>query len=215
MIPLAAALLAIAADSPTAPGAVRVEIPCARAGGPVSFAVTSEHGDLVFEVAFPKSVGSYLDGFVGGTKRTSADMKFFLDVDGNPNTGMKGDPVYAPGAAGSEFSIETQEVETSVGKDAAGEWVQKPVLMVMVRKQDEFFDLPAGLAPKWEMESGGRWQPIDGMSVPDSRRMRLAVPWSAVGGKSGTKVRVTSVVPICHDAFPFAGTAETTVLLLK
>lgn len=91
--------------------------------------------------------------------------------------------------------------------------MQKPVLMVMVQKQDDFVDLPDGISPKWEMESGGRWQPIDWTNVPDSRRMRLAVPWSAVGGKSGTTVRVTSVVAICHDAFPFPGTAGTTVLL--
>jgi len=208
-----AGLFALAAASAGAGPAVPVEIACARTGGPVTFTVTSERGDLQFEIAYPKTVASYLGGFLHGAKKTSADVKFYLDLDGNPKTGMTGDPTFAPGSAGSEFSIETQEVETSVGRGAAGEWVQKPVLMVMVQKQDDFFDLPGGVSPTWEMESGGRWQPIDWMNVPDSRHMRLAVPWSAVGGKGGSKVRVTAVVPICHDAFPFPGTAETTVVL--
>ncbi len=205
-------LLTIAAVSGLA-AVVPIEIPCARTGGPVSFAMTSEQGDFLFEVTYPKSVGSYLGGFVQGAKTTSAGVKFYLDLDGNPKTGLAGDPTLAPGAAGSELSIETQEVETSVGKDAAGEWVQKPVLMVTVRKQDDVFHLPAGASPEWEMESGGRWQAIDWTNVPDSRRMRMAFPWSAIGGRAGAKVRVTAVVPICHDAFPFPGTRETTVVL--
>lgn len=207
-----AGLFAIAAAS-SAAAPVPAAIPCARTGGPVSFEVSSAAGDIVFAVTYPKSVGSYLGGFVQGAKKTSADVKFYLDLDGNPSTGLAGDPTFAPGTGGSEFSIETQEVETSVGKDAAGAWVQKPVLMVTVRKQDDFFSLPDGVSPKWEMESGGRWQPIDWMSVPDSRRMRMALPWSAIGGKPDSTVRVTEVVPICHDAFPFPGSRETTVVL--
>jgi hypothetical protein len=175
--------------------------------------MTSDRGDIVFQVTYPRNVASYLGGFTGGTKKTSADVKFYLDLDANPKSGMAGDPTYAAGAAGSEFSVETQEVETSVARDAAGAWVQKPVLMVMVQKQDEFFDLPDGVSPKWQMETAGRWEPIDWMRVPDSRTMRLALPWSALGGKSGANVRVTAVVPICHDAFPFPGTAEAVVVL--
>ena len=194
---LLAAATAGAASPPQA------EIPCARTGGPVRVAVTSERGDIAFPVDYPRSVGSYLGGFTAGTKKTSADLEFYLDVDADPKTGMKGDPVFAAGAAGSGYSIDTPEVETSVAKNAAGEWIQKPVLTVMVQKPDEFFDLPGGISPKWEMETDGRRQPIDGMRVPDSRTMRLAFPWSAIGGKPGTRVRVTAVVPICHDEFPF------------
>jgi len=198
----------IAAAAP--PG---LEVACAKMGGAVRFDVTPGAGAIVVAVTYPRNVGSYLGGFDHGTKDVGADVKFYLDTDSNPETGMKGDPIFAAGAKGSEYSIETQEVETSVAKDAAGNWVNKPVLMVMVQKQDQFFDLPDGVSLKWEMESGGKYGPIDWMNVPASKAMRMTVPISAFGLKPGARVRITAVVPLCKDGFPFPGTAETTLAL--
>jgi hypothetical protein len=209
---VAAAILAVFAPA-VAGAAPTSEVACAKMGGTVRFDVESERGAIVFTVTYPRNVASYLGGFVGGTKETGADVRFFLDLDANPATGMKGDPTFAPGAGGSEFSIETREIETSVAKDAAGEWIQKPVLAVMVQKQDEFFDLPEGVSPKWEMAVAGKYAPVDWMRVPDGRTMRLPFPYAAIGGKAGAKVRIAAVAPFCHAAPPFAGTAETAIVL--
>lgn len=194
-------------------GAETLEIACEKMAGNVRFDIRAEAGALLFTVTYPKNVGSYLGGFTNGTKGAGADVKLYLDTDANPATGMKADPMFAAGAGGSEFSIETQEIETSVAKDASGNWINRPVLMVMVQKQDEFFDLPGGVSPKWEIETGGRFRPIDWMTVPESKAMRLAFPIAAIGLKPGGKVRVTAVVPLCMDKFPFPGTKETTIIL--
>jgi hypothetical protein len=198
---------------PAALSAAAIEVPCAKMGGTVRFDVRSEKGAIVFTVAYPRNVASYLGGFSGGTKETGADVRFFLDLDANPATGMKADPIFAPGAGGSEFSIETREIETSVAKNAAGEWVQKPVLAVMVQKEDEFFELPEGVSPKWEIAVGGKYRPIDWMKVPESKTMRLSFPYAAIGARPGAKVRVGAVCPFCNASPPFAGTAETAVVL--
>jgi hypothetical protein len=201
---------AAAAAPPASPG---LDVACAKMGGAVHFDVKPETDSIVLDVSYPKNIGSYLGGFSHGTKDAGADVKFYLDTDSNPETGMKGDPIFAAGAKGSEYSIETQEVETSVAKDAAGNWINRPVLMVMVQKQDEFFDLPDGVSLRWEMEIGGKYAPIDWMNVPASRTMRMTVPISAFGLKSGAKIRITAVVPLCKDSFPFPGIAESTLAL--
>jgi hypothetical protein len=201
---------AAAAAPPASPG---LDVACAKMGGAVHFDMKPETGAIVVAVTYPKNVGSYLGGFDHGTKSVGADVKFYLDADANPETGMKGDPVFAAGARGSEYSIETQEIETSVAKNGAGNWINRPVLMVTVQKQDEFFDLPDGVSLRWEMESGGKFAPIDWMNVPASRTMRMTIPISAFGLKPGAKVRVTAVVPLCKDSFPFPGIAETTLEL--
>lgn len=210
-VPRRAALAAALALAPAL--AAALEVPCAKMGGTVRFDVRSEGGAILFAVTYPRNVGSYLGGFVRGTKETGADVRFFLDLDADPATGMKDDGMFAPGAAGSELSIESREIETSVAKDAAGEWIQKPVLAVTVRKQDDFVDLPDGVRPKWEMAVGGKYLPVDWMRVPESKTMRLAFPYAAIGAKPGARVRVTAVTPFCNAGPPFAGTAETTVTL--
>lgn len=210
---LAGIFLAPGAAAAPAASPAPLEVSCAKMGGPVRFDVRSEGGAILFGVTYPKNVGAYLGGFAGGTKASGADVKFYLDVDANPTTGMKGDPVFAAGSAGSEYSIETQEVETSVAKDEAGNGVQKPVLMVLVQKEDDFFDLPDGVSPKWEMAEGGRYRPIDWMKVPESNAMRLSFPFSAIGLAPGRRVRVTAVVPLCNARFPFPAAAEATIVL--
>ena len=201
---------AAVAAPPSAPG---LDVACAKMGGAVHFDVKPESGALVLEVTYPKDVGSYLGGFVHGTKGVGADVKFYIDADSNPETGMKADATFAAGARGSEYSIETQEVETSVAKDAAGNWINKPVLMVTAQKQDAFFDLPEGVSLDWEMESGGKFGRIDWTKVPASKTMRMTIPISAFGLKPGAKVRITAVVPLCKDSFPFPGVAEMALTL--
>ena len=85
--------------------------------------------------------------------------------------------------------------------------------MVIVQKQDQSFDLPDGVSLDWEMESGGKFGRIDWTKVPASKTMRMKIPISAFGLKPGAKIRITAVVPLCKDSFPFPGTAETTLAL--
>lgn len=100
-------------------------ISCQKLGGVIDFKVERVENSLLLTIRYPKSIPSYLGGFSNGVKNYSADVRLYMDMDANRKTGLTADPVFDPGASGSEYSIEVQEITTSVGKDAEGNWITK------------------------------------------------------------------------------------------
>lgn len=190
-----------------------LSVPCAKMGGEVRFSVELEGANLVVIVSYPRSIGEYLGGFSEGGKNYSASIAVHLDTDSNPATGLKADPGFEPGAGGSEYSIGATEVTTSLARDAQGNWISGPMLMVDVSKGRESWERPDDVVLRWEMERNGRFYTTDWVKPPDARTMRLRIPAAALGLKAGSKIRVTGVVPLCNDAYPFAGFREATFVL--
>jgi len=194
-------------------GEPTLTVKCKKMGA-VAFTVKAEGTDLVAVVTYPKPVREYLGGFTeGGVKTHSAGVKLFLDTDANPKTGLEGDPEYQPGEQGAEWCIRADEITTSLDRDASGEWINGPMLEALVEKGYDYAELPEGVYPKWELEVDGAFIPADWVKPPDARTMRVRLPMSALELKPGQKVRVSAVVNLCNDDFPYAGAAEAAVTL--
>ena len=213
---LTAALVVTFAAQPAlrAPGGDSTPtVSCKKMGGAVQFKVQLDGANFCALVTYPKPIASYLGGFDNnGGKTLSARVKIYLDTDANPKTGLKGGN-FDPGAKGAEYSIEADEIQTALGKDDKGGWISGPELDAAINKGEDRAELPEGVFPKWETEAGGKFQPIDWIKPPDSKTMRVCAPLSALGLKAGQKIRVSGVVPLCNDAFPFPGVAEATIVL--
>ncbi len=213
---LSACVLAAAAAA-LAPAVAAAQPPLALACekmGTVTVAIATDGADLAAIVTYPRPIRSYLGGFnENGTKTVSAAVRIFLDTDANPKTGLGGDPMFEPGQQGAEWSLEATEIETSLARDASGEWINGPKLDAVVRKGEDIADLPEGVSPEWEFEVGGAFVEAHWVKPPETRTMRLRVPLAALGVKAGQSIRVTAVVPLCNSAFPFPGKAEATITL--
>lgn len=189
-------------------------VSCKKMGGDVHFRVELQSADLVVTVTYPKSIGEYLGGFgESGAKNYSADIAVHLDTDADPETGLKADTFFEAGAGGSEYSIEAHEITTSLGRDAQGQWINGPMLLLDVKKEREYFERPEGVMLRWEVETKGRFRPTDWVKPPESKAMQMRIPAALLGLKAGAKIRVTSVVPLCNDAQPFAGISEAAFVL--
>jgi tetratricopeptide (TPR) repeat protein len=183
-------------------------------GGDVQFTVHLEGKDLVLIVSYPKSIREYLGGFDDKEgKKYSARIEVHFDTDANPDTGLKADPAFEPGAGGSEYSIGASEVTTSLARDSQGKWINGPMLMVDLNKERSYLERPDDVILRWEVEKDGRFRPTDWVKPPEGKSMRLRIPASLFGLKAGAKIRVTSVVIFCNDSFPFAGFREATFVL--
>ncbi len=190
-----------------------LSVTCAKLGV-VTASVRVVGSDLAAVVTYPKPIRSYLGGFdANGTKPTSAAVRIFLDVDANPKTGLKGDPMFEPGAQGAEWSLEASEISTSLARDAQGGWINGPMLDATVRRGEDAAELPDGVSPQWEFEVGGTFTRADWVKPPAATTMRLRVPLAALGLKAGQALRATLVVSSCNAAFPFPGTAAATITL--
>jgi hypothetical protein len=196
-----------------AAGEPTLTVKCKKMGA-VAFTVEAEGTDLVAVVAYPKPIREYLGGFgKDGVKNYSAGVKIYLDADANPKTGLEGDPQFDPGMNGAEWCLRADEISTSLARGDQGGWIDGPMLEAMVEKGDDYAELPEGVYPAWELEVDGAFKSADWVKPPDSRRMRLRLPMEALELKPGQKVRVTGVVDLCNDAFPYPGTAEATITL--
>jgi len=205
-------MLQLPSDSITQ-GTHTITISSEKLGGDVHFDASLDEDDFVLTVTYPKTIKSYLGGFKDGLKTYSADIKFFLDVDADPKTGYEADPNFEPGIGGSEFAIEADEVRTSVGRDSDGNWINKPKLLVEVKKDDSYHDLPEGVYPNWEMLVKSAFQEVDWVDPPNSKVMRVRIPASVFGIGKGDKVRVTGLIPLCNKEWPFAGLGEAVIIL--
>ena len=124
-------------------------------------------------------VGAYLGGYSSGVKKVSADAKIYLGVDNNPKTGLpptkgvSGDL----GTGGAEYVIGLMEGGTSV-RNEEGKNVNPQVLDPSISKGEEQLssDQMNGWFPKVER---------------DLNAVRLGVPLSVLGLRSGAKIRVT------------------------
>jgi len=112
-------------------------------------------------------------------KKVSADAKIYLGVDNNPKTGLpptkgvSGDL----GTGGAEYVIGLMEGGTSV-RNEEGKNVNPQVLDPSISKGEEqlSFDQMNSWFPKVER---------------DLNAVRLGVPLSVLGLKSGAKIRIT------------------------
>lgn len=211
LISSAVVVLLLAAVCPAA-GDAPLSVTCKKMGGAVQFKAVVEGGNFCAIATYPKPLKTYLGGFKDGGKTYSPDIVVYLDTDANPKTGLKGGD-FDPGAKGAEWKFEADEISTSLGKDEKGEWINGQKLDAGVMKGDDYPEMPEGYYPEWEMEAGGKFQSADWVDLPESKTIRLCAPLSFLGLKTGQKVRVIGVVPLCNDAFPFPGVAESTIVL--
>lgn len=181
--------------------------------GTMSFMVERDGENLVFTVKYPVMINTLIGGFEGGAKTWSPDVTFFLDVDANPGTGMEKDDMFSPGQGGSEFSVEADEVETSVAQNPDGSWINKPVLMADIKKMDDYHDLPEGLYPNWEFKVGENYEEPDWIDPQDSDTMRLVLPLSLFGLKAGDTIIFSGTTPSCNESFPYPGTGSAKITL--
>ncbi|HEX7615906.1 MAG TPA: ankyrin repeat domain-containing protein [Thermoanaerobaculia bacterium] len=160
-------------------GGTTFSVPCDALAGTLDVNVKTEGADLVWSVFYPKPVGAYLGGFSGGAKKISADVEIYLDVDNNPKTGLpptsgvSGDL----GTGGAEYVIGLMEIGTSV-RNEEGTYVNRQVLDPSVSKGEE----------RLGSEQMNGWFP---KVERDLNAVRLGVPLSVLGLKSGAKIRVT------------------------
>jgi ankyrin repeat protein len=160
-------------------GGTTLSVPCDALGGALDVNVKTEGTDLAWSIFYPKPVGAYLGGFSGGAKKVSADVEIYLDVDNNrktglrPTSGVSGDL----GTGGAEYVIGLMEIGTSV-RNEEGKNVNRQVLDPSISKGEERLgpDQMNGWFPKVER---------------DLNAVRLGVPLSVLGLKSGAKIRVT------------------------
>jgi len=160
-------------------GGSTLSVPCDALAGALDVNVKTEGSDLVWSVFYPKPVGVYLGGFSSGAKKVSADVEIYLDVDNNPKTGLpptkgvSGDL----GTGGAEYVIGLMEIGTSV-RNEEGKNVNRQVLDPSISKGEGQLssDQMNGWFPKVER---------------DLNAVRLGVPLSVLGLKSGAKIRVT------------------------
>jgi len=211
LISSAVVVLLLAAVCP-AVGDAPLSVICKKLGGAVQFKALTEGGNFCAVATHPKPLKTFLGGFKDGGKTYSLDVVVYLDTDANAKTGLKGGD-FDPGAKGAEWKFEADEVTTSLAKDANGEWINGQKLDATVMKGDDDPDLPEGYFPEWELEVGGKFQSADWAELPESKTIRLCGPLSFLGLKTGQKVRVVGVVPLCNDAFPFPGVTETVIVL--
>ncbi len=160
-------------------GGTTLSVPCDALGGALDVNVKTEGADLAWSIFYPKPVGAYLGGFSSGAKKVSADVEIFLDLDNNPKTGLspKSGVSGDLGTGGAEYVIGLMEIGTSV-RNAQGKYVNRQVLDPSISKGEERLssDQMNGWFPKVER---------------DLNAVRLGVPLSVLGLKSGTKIRVT------------------------
>lgn len=124
-------------------------------------------------------VGAYLGGYSSGVKKVSADAKIYLGVDNNPKTGLpptkgvSGDL----GTGGAEYVIGLMEGGTSV-RNEEGKNVNPQVLDPSISKGEE----------QLSSDQMNSWFP---KVERDLNAVRLGVPLSVLGLKSGAKIRIT------------------------
>jgi ankyrin repeat protein len=160
-------------------GGTTLSVPCDALAGSVDVNVKTQGSDLVWSVFYPKPVGTYLGGFRSGVKKVSADVEIYLDTDDDPKTGLpptsgvSGDL----GTGGAEYVISLMEIGTTV-RSEKGKNVNRQVLDPSISKGEEHLgpDQMDGWFPSVER---------------DVNAVRLAVPLSVLGLKSGAKIRVT------------------------
>lgn len=148
--------------------------------------VTTEEGDIVWLVFYPKPVGTYLGGFNLAEKKVAAGVDIYLDVDNNsktglpPTSGASGDL----GTAGAEYVISLSEMGTSILNEKTGKVHNRQVLDPSISKGEEHLgpDQVNGWIPKAER---------------DLNVVRLRVPMSVFGLKPGARIRVTARPGFC------------------
>lgn len=182
-------------EKPSPPG-TKISVPCKAIGGNVEGFVDFTEADLNFSTLFPKPMSWYLGG--GNTNRAkSAKMltydgsvapTFYLDTDANPKTGQKPD-MFTKAAAGAEYSLEYDEIGTTVTisyTDSDGQTQQRNVFGNVfdptLNKDGEYFD------------TGGDFyasaQNNDGV-------LQSTVPKSILGLKPGQKIRIVFEAGSC------------------
>jgi ankyrin repeat protein len=167
-------------------GGSTLSVPCDPLGGAMDVNITTEEGNIVWSVFYPKVVGAYLGGFNLGDKKIPAGVDIYLDVDNNPKTGLKpasgvsGDL----GTGGAEYVISLSEMGTSVRNEETGKYHSRQVLDPSISKGEEH------LGP----DQMGDWIP---KVERDLNAVRLRVPMSVFGLKPGAKIRVTARPGFC------------------
>ena len=116
-------------------------------------------------------------------------------------------------SVGSEYSIDADYVETSVGQTEDGTWINKPVLMADVQKMDDYMELPEGLYPKWEFKVGEGWEEPNWIQLQDTDTMRMVLPLSLFGLKADDTIILSASTPSCNENFPYSGTGTVKVKL--
>ena len=167
-------------------GGSTLSVPCDPLGGAMDINLTTEEGDIVWSVFYPKPVGAYLGGFNLGDKKIAAGVDIYLDADNNPKTGLKptsgvsGDM----GTGGAEFVISLSEMGTSVTDEETGKSHNRQVLDPSISKGEKQLDSDQmdGWTPKAER---------------DLNVIRLRVPMSVFGLKPGARIRVTARPGYC------------------
>jgi ankyrin repeat protein len=190
-----AALLGGKWDKPS-PGGTKISVPCKAFGGNVDGFVEATETDLVFSTLFPKPMSFYLGG--GNTNRAksakqltydgSVAPSFYLDTDANPKTGQKPD-MFTKAAAGTEYSLEYDEIGTSVTisyTDTQGQTQQRNVFGNIfdptLYKEGELFGADDGFYPSGQNNNGV---------------LQTTVPKSILGLKPGQKVRIVFEAGSC------------------
>jgi ankyrin repeat protein len=162
-----------------------LSVPCDALGGAMDVNVTTEAGETVWSVFYPKLVGTYLGGFNLAEKKVAAGVDIYLDVDNNPKTGLKptSGAIGDMGTGGAEYVISLSEMGTSVVDDK-GKYHNRQVLDPSISKGEEHLgpDEMGGWAPKAER---------------DLNVIRVRIPMSVLGLKSGAKIRVTARPGYC------------------
>ncbi len=192
-------------------GDTGMSISCPKMEGSVEFRVDVSGEDLMIEVTYPKSVASYLGGYVNGAKNYGAGFTVYLDTDMDENSGLEGDPKWDPGVKGSEFSIQASEITTSLDRDAEGNWINGQMLEIYIEKEGDYADLPEGVFPACEMKVDGELRKVDWVNPPDSKIVYVRVPLAVFGLQPDSTLRVSAVISLCNDDFPYPGIAVETL----
>lgn len=200
-----AALLGGTWSDKPAPGGAKISVPCKLIGGNVDGFVEIRDADLLLSTVFPKPMSWYLGG--GNTNRAKSAKSltfdgfiapsFYFDTDANPKTGHKGD-TFSKVAVGSEFSLEYDEIGTSVTidyTDSEGQVRQRNVygnvFDATLYKEGDMFGGDQSFYPSAENNNGV---------------LQTTVPMELIGVKAGQKVRIVFEAGTC-------GSKEVTVKL--